>query len=113
MELNDERKILFEAIGIIEKTYGLRLTLIEKLELKQYVAPVINARSMESHIRAPHSAFDSASEVISRFLSEYYGLPAEYTNLWVTRSHAPLYMGNPEKFKEYMRLLQEREHHEF
>lgn len=118
-EYYPEKEVFEEAIEDIKVVFGLELSLIEKLRLKEYVSPVLDSLDRMAQNAKPRpsaspewaaNSFHPVVEVVSRFMEDYYGLPSSYSCVSISNENVELYSYNPESFKKYMRILQERFH---
>ncbi|MFP4400819.1 MAG: hypothetical protein ACLFPQ_02985 [Candidatus Woesearchaeota archaeon] len=59
-----------------------------------------------------YGKFNPAPESVSRFMTEYYGLPVEFANVHTSNpKEAGLYSHNKDAFNAYLKKLQEEMHH--
>ncbi len=107
------QEVFEEAIKGIKRNFSLELTLIEKVRLKEYVIPIIK----ETENASAYDAFNPIGEVMSRFMVDYYGLPAELAMIHTTKPGPEFkvcmegdFWELSEAFKQYLRLQQERAH---
>jgi len=107
---NEVNETFLEARNQLKHTYGLDLTIIEQAALRREIPNVISL-SRETTGKTAWG-FDYVSESITRFLMNYYGLPANFTMVHTSESREgkATYLDNPENFKEFLRRKQIREH---
>jgi hypothetical protein len=110
-----EHEVLEESIKQIKWTFGIELSLIEKVALKQYIGPALDGRDKitESPKHLPgntYMLYDPIGEVITKFMIDYYELPFEYAMVHTRCYNAPIYTANRKEFQEYIRRIQERKH---
>ena len=107
----DERKVFLRARAVIKKWFGIELTLIEQIRMKEYIPGIIKEREGINALQTT-SAFNPAAETVARFMTDYYGLHPIYSTApagdW--RQAYPILVEHDKEFKELMKLKQERAH---
>ena len=110
-----EQDVFEKAVQQIKWTFGLDLSLVEKEALRKYVGPVLDGLdAMYPTMKALGEPrfYHPVGEAITRFMMDYYELPLEYAIIHTTCScgNVDLYIKDPEAFKEYLGIVQEKSH---
>ncbi|MDO8564125.1 MAG: hypothetical protein Q7R87_03900 [Nanoarchaeota archaeon] len=116
-EIWSENEVYSEAVGQIKASYGLKLSLIERAELRRFIPQVLDARdaiSLRGLLEGKHH-FEPIGEVVTRFMHDYYNLSWALANVHNSRSDGgvELYTENNAEFKEFLQRLQFRKHNPF
>jgi hypothetical protein len=95
-----------KAREFIKQEYGLELTLIELVRLRNdYVKPAVEMMNSFDFTRSD-CGYDPDIESATNFLADYYGIPA-YDIFWVNSQYI---LGAFPKIREYLKIVQERAH---
>jgi hypothetical protein len=116
----EPRSIFEKSLKCIKITFGLDLSLIEKVRLKLLVNKTISdLESLAEQCEKPlafsslyvYGSFNPVGESVSRFMVKYYGLPVELANVHTSNpKEAGLYSHHKNAFNEYLRRVQSRLH---
>ena len=118
-------KVFTESKETIKRWFGLEISIIEQHHLKRIINKTMDdfdliGNNLWSHC---YSGYGMSEEATARFMNEIYGLPMELAGVYMihladglngeTIDLDPLkkiYTKDPKKFKEYMRMQQEKAH---
>ncbi|OGN12306.1 MAG: hypothetical protein A3D48_04325 [Candidatus Yanofskybacteria bacterium RIFCSPHIGHO2_02_FULL_43_17] len=104
----DTSETIAESVECAEKTFGIELTFLEKMRMKQFVEPVLREKLRVAQEHPPGDArgFDPVREVVARFMIMEYGLPLDYANPICPR-RAGLYGRHRREFSELLKWYQQ------
>lgn len=115
-EYYPEKEVFEQSKKHIKWTFGLDLSIIEQVALKQYIAPVLDtlegicAENRAKGIIGASNEYEPVAEVITQFMMDYYDLPFELAFVHTSGKNADLYNYHQKEFNEYLRRVQERKH---
>jgi len=109
------QEVFEKAKECIKRNFGLDLTLIEQLRLKEYVIPVLE--ELDQISRGSLENFNPFVEVEARFMMDYYGLPSALGSVEISNPGPEfrVFMKKgkwaiSEEFKQYLKLKQQKYH---
>ena len=120
-EYYDKQDVFEESKKCINYVFGLELTLIEQVRLKESIDNIFDdldkirdlndKKNKGKLVLGEANEYEATGEIITRFMMDYYGLPFDFARVHTSLPReVDLYRYHQEEFKEYMRLLQERMH---
>lgn len=108
-----ESEIYTSAVKLIGSWFGLKLSLIEKSELKSYISPALDNLDLMKSLNGK-DRYGPLDEVVCRFMHDYYGLSHELSQVFTTqRFGSELFTQNTEEFCELLQRKQFRNHNPF